>query len=118
MWRLTGELDEGFEDAGAAHRVEDQKTISPVALGGEAREAVAFCRIQDRRYSFDPSDTKSHTGLIYEPLFYIRKYSAIKNVSFSSREFDTSFIGTFRADRYESIRSIIKTFIRQDCFYT
>ena len=69
---------------------------------------LVFKELFDRCYSFNPTDVKKYSSLIYEPLFYIRKYGEIKNIDFPNRQLDLSFVGTFRADRYKSIQNIIQ----------
>ena len=69
---------------------------------------LVFKEMFDRCYSFDPTDVKKYSNLIYEPLFYIRKYGKIGNLNLSDRRFDLSFVGTFRADRYKSIQNIVQ----------
>lgn len=73
----------------------------------ENRLFLDFRGLFDRYFSFDPLDAKTYAELIYEPLFYIRKYAEVNNIPLESRTLDVSFVGTFRADRYQSIQKII-----------
>lgn len=56
--------------------------------------------------SFDPVDCATNPFLEYEPLFYIPKYAAVPNTPFETRTYDVSSVGTFRLDRYETIKRI------------
>ncbi len=60
----------------------------------------------DRLASFDPLDCATHSFLEYQPLFYIPKYASVPNTPFATRAYDVSSIGTFRLDRYETIKRI------------
>ncbi len=72
----------------------------------ENRLTLEFKPFFDLLASFDPVDCAAHPFLQYEPLFYIPKYAAVANPPFETRAYDVSSIGTFRLDRYETMKRI------------
>jgi hypothetical protein len=58
----------------------------------------------DKIYSFDFTDVKAHSKLLFRPLFYLDDYSKLKNPDRNKHEI--SFIGTGHSDRYLIVSKI------------
>lgn len=72
----------------------------------------------DKIYSFEYEDTQIYPKIKYLPLFYLEKYSEIKNLNLD-KEIDLLFIGSNHSDRMEILNKIKKISEELDlkCFF-
>lgn len=67
--------------------------------------ALSYLDLSDKFYSFDSNDIKIDKRIIFLPLFYIKDYEQIKQIT-SEPVHDIAFIGTAHSDRYDLVKKI------------